>query len=224
MAKVDDITKGEKVQKKVTEFLNSNVKILICVGVALLLLIGILWLIIGLSDRASTAHQIKIDELQNSYRNYFYSSEKSDEELSALKGELQKLASKKKGSYPYLKAQYLLAMIAYDEGSYSEASDLFVSVSEKGQKTYLASLALFNAAVSKEVDGDIQSALEYYQNVYDKFGSDAPEAPKALYNIARLHENSGDLELAKAFLQQLADEYPYSEYGKLAKSKVAMMP
>lgn len=135
---------------------------------------------------------------------------------------LNQLAQKGKG-YPALKAKYLLGLFAFTEGSYQEAIYRFNDVYTSGKNTYFQSLALANAGASAENLGDVQLALEYYTRVIDEFGFEAAEAAKALFAQGRIEEGRGNNELAKATFQQLADQFPSSEYGKLALNRVAFL-
>lgn len=167
----------------------------------------------------------EIDLLESDYM--IFQSLGEDDESYAQKREelllgLNALASKGKG-YPALKAQYLLGLFAFTEGSYREAIDHFNGVYQMGKNTYFQSLALANAAASAENMGDVQQALEYYTRIIDEFGFEAAESPKALFAQGRLEEGRGNTDLAKATFQQLADQFPNSEYAKLALNRIAFL-
>jgi TolA-binding protein len=66
-------------------------------------------------------------------------------------------------------------------------------------------------------------ALEYYTKLIDEYGNNVAESPKALFGQARLQEKSGNTELAKATFQQLADQFPSSEFAKLARNKLVLL-
>ena len=66
-------------------------------------------------------------------------------------------------------------------------------------------------------------ALEYYTRIIDEYGFTAAESPKALFGQARLQQKMGNLELAKATFQQLADQFPNSEFAKLATNSLAVL-
>ena len=144
-------------------------------------------------------------------------------EVATLKWELAALAKKRGKSYPVVKALYLQGLIAYQEEAYAEATTYFLSVVERNRDGYLAPLALFNAGVSSEQLGDSLKAIEYYQRVYDNYGNDAVESPRALFSLARLYEAEGEKELARAMFQQLSDEFPASEFARLAKNRLVTL-
>lgn len=226
MANKNEITSG-KLESKFNAFLGANKKILIIVAVAIVVAVLGLWIGLSVADNKADAAQLAIDKLQATYSEWNLLEDQTTDEAVATKeslvGELSAIASKNGKSYPVLKAKYLLGLVKYEDGAYAEALDHFVAVAEKGSETYLGSLGLFNAGVASEQLGNPDKAMEYYQSVYDTYGADAAEAPKALFSIARLHETNSNIDLAKAVLQQLADEFTASEYAKLAKSRLVVL-
>ncbi len=171
--------------------------------------------------------QLLIDNLQKSYTTWSSLEDKSSAEalksFDSLVAELNALASKGGSKYPSVKAQYLLGMAYYGQENYEMALNNFLESAKKGKGTYMESLSIMNAAAVSEQLGNNVKALEYYQRVWDTFGNSAAEAPKALFSIARLHEFNGNITLAKAVFQQLADEFPTSEYAKLAKTRLVIL-
>ena len=109
------------------------------------------------------------------------------------------------------------------EEDYQGALDTFKKVYDGSKQTYLGSLALANAAASAENLGNDTLALEYYTRIIDEYGFTAAESPKALFGQARLQQKMGNLDLAKATFQQLADQFPNSEFAKLATNSLAVL-
>ena len=227
MANNMDTEKTGKLVGTFSSFLGTYKKLLSIIGIALLLGLVALW--IGLSVAASNAdkRQLLIDGLQADYTTWVALADKTTAEAKAsteaLVSDLQALASKGGSKYPELKAEYLLAMVNYTNEDFTTALDGFLKIADIGKDLYLGTLALINAAVASEQLGDKVKALEYYQRVYDTYGKETPESPKALFNVARLQEANNNATLAKAVLQQLADEFPNSEYAKLAQSRLVVL-
>lgn len=227
MAKKNETTTSGKIESKFNNFLIAKKKLLIIVAVAVLVIVTGLWIGLSIADSRADNLQLSIDNLQRTYSEWTYLEDKTTSEAESMKDsletELSDLASKGGKSYPVLKAEYLLGLISYEDGAFDVALDHFLTVAEKGSQTYLGSLALFNAGVASEQLGEIGKALEYYQSVYDTYGSEAAEAAKALFSVARLHEAQGNNDLALAVFQQLADEFSASEYAKLAQTRLVML-
>jgi TolA-binding protein len=227
MANMMDTEKTGKLVGTFSSFLGTNKKLLSIVGIVLLLGLVGLWIGLSVADSNADKRQLLIDGLQENYSTWVALADKTTAEAKAsaetLVSGLQALASKGGSRYPELKAGYLLAMVNYTNGDYAKALDGFLKVAANGKDSYFGPLSLTNAAVASEQLGDKAKALEYYQRVYDTYGKETPEAPKALFNVARLQEANNNVALAKAVLQQLADEFPSSEYAKLAKSRLVVL-
>lgn len=227
MAKTTETTSSGRLANSFNAFLVAKKRLLIIIAAAILLAVAILWISLSVADNRAEDLQVAIDNAQRTYSEWVFLEDKSSAEGQSMREslveDLSQLAQKSGRSYPVLKAEYLLGLISYEEGAYNEALENFLAVSQKGSGTYLGSLALFNAGVASEQLGDHMNALEYYQRVYDTYGSDAAESAKALFSVARLHERAGNTELARAVLQQLADEFAASEYAKLARSRLVVL-
>jgi tetratricopeptide (TPR) repeat protein len=220
-----ELTVAERLEKSLNSLLGRNRKVFLIVLIVIVVaLIGL-----GIGSSVSKSNLNKqfnlIDELEATYAEIqSMDSEAADYQTKygELLTQLQDLSGK--GSkYPAIKAEYLLGMIAFEKGEYQNALDSFYSVYEKSKETYMGSLSLSNAAATAEELKDNTLALEYYTKLIDEFGFSAAEAPKALFAQGRLQENGGNLELAKATFQQLADQFPSSEFGKLAKNRLALL-
>ncbi|MFA7128006.1 MAG: tetratricopeptide repeat protein, partial [Sphaerochaeta sp.] len=166
-----------------------------------------------------------IDQLETTYSE-IQAMDSEEEGYQAkyddLLAQLTDLASKN-DKYPALKAEYVLGMISFEKKEYQKAVDSFLAVHAKAEGNYLGSLSLSNAAASAEELGNDSLALEYYTQLIDEFGFTAAESPKALFGQGRLQEKSNNLDLAKATFQQLADQFPSSEYAKLAINRLALL-
>lgn len=228
MAQKEEQGTAVKLEGRFARFFGTHTTLLIVIGIAVVVVVAGLWIGLSVSERNALENQRAIDELQVSYSEWAALEDKSTPEAQAAMEELvtklSDLAGKRAKSYATIKAQYLLGLVSYTNGEYAEARTHFEQAAKKGEGTYLASLSYYNAAVASEQLQDTAKALEYYQIVYDRYGDESAEAPKALFSIARLYEAENELRLARAVFQQLADEYPASEYAKLAKSRLLFLP
>lgn len=220
-----DLSLAERMEKALNGFLARYKKILIIVLAVIVIALIAVGIVTSVNNKSLQNQFNLIGKLETSYSELqalssddaTYQSKHDD-----LVGQLKTLAAEGK-KYPNLKAQYLMGMVSYDAKNYQEAIDAFVAVYSKANGSYLGSLSLTNAAVSAEELGNDSLALEYYTKVIDEFGLSSAEAPKALFGQGRLQEKAGDNTLAKAVLQQLADQFPTSEFAKLATNRLALL-
>lgn len=220
-----EITLAERIEGSLNGFLARNKKIAIIVLAVVVVGLVALGIVTSVNQKNLQAQFNTIDLLETSYSDLQVIGSEDEgyqAKYDELVAGLQDLASKSK-KYPGIKAQYLLGMLSFDKKEYQKALDSFLVAYSNAGKNYLGSLALTNAAVSAEDLGNDALALEYYTKVIDEFGLSAAEAPKALFGQARLQEKSGNTDLAKATFQQLADQFPTSEFGKIAINRLALL-
>ncbi|MGE4453208.1 MAG: tol-pal system YbgF family protein [Sphaerochaeta sp.] len=220
-----DLTLAERIEGSLNGFLGKNKKLLIIITVVVVVGLATLGIVLSVSQKNLQEQFNQIDQLEASYAEFQAmgtDDEAYQETYDELVAGLQELADKGT-KYPSLKAEYLLGMVAFQDEEFQTAVDRFIAVYSESDGNYLGSLALANAASSAEELGNDSLALEYYTKILDEFGFDAAESPKALFGQARLQEKSGNTELAKATFQQLADQFPTSEYAKLATNRLALL-
>ncbi|MGH0054396.1 MAG: tetratricopeptide repeat protein [Sphaerochaetaceae bacterium] len=220
-----EITLAERIERSLNRFLGNNRKLLLIVVIVIIVGLATLGIVLSVRQNNLQEQFDQIDQLEDSYT--AFQALGSDDEsyletYDELVAGLTEL-SDKGSNYPNLKAEYLLGMIAFQTEEYQKAVDNFISVYSEADGSYLGSLSLTNAAVAAEELGNDSLALEYYTKIIDEFGFNAAESPKALFGQARLQEKEGNIELARATFQQLADQFPTSEYAKLATNRLALL-
>jgi len=218
-----EVSFQNRVEESLALFFQKNKSVLIISVAVIVLALAILIITLAVSSSQAEKNQQLIDELSLQYDEWISSSETDSAVPQDLIQGLEALTSTKKSAYPALKAEYLLALISAGQEQWSDAASRLETLAKNGKDTYFASLAWFNLAVVSEAMGDSEAALGYYQQVYDETEGRAAESARALLSVARLHEEAGDTDLAKAVLQQLADEFPESEYAKLALSHLVLL-
>lgn len=219
-------TKSEKMQNSLSNFIIGNRKLLIILGGVVLAVLIALGVVLYVNDRNLEKRFSQIDSLQSTYTSLMAedaSGEGYQEKLDSLVADLKALSVSGGKKYPGARAEYMLGLVYWDLADYQQAMDAFLNAHSRMPSTYLGSLSLFNAGACAEELGDDVKAIEYYQRIWDDYGNQAAESPKALFGIARLNEKAGNTELAQATFQQLADEFPSSEYAKLAQNRLLLL-
>ncbi len=223
----DQLTSSEKIAMKTESFFAKNAKVLSITGIAVILLVIVALVVTMVMNNSAEKDFTAVAQLEESYNNLLVLDPSSDEYKSASEtflSDAEALVSKSGDSYPVLKANYLTGLYYAENENWTEAQSAFEAVASNAGTTYLASLSYMNAAACAENSGNQTTALEYYNRVWDEFGAEAPEAPKALFNVARIYEEQGDTELAKATFQQLIDQFATtSEYAKMASARLVTL-
>lgn len=221
-AKQPEQSGADKMLNGISGFFVKNKKVVIMVLCAALVALAVLAILLVMNDRKQDELQSRIDGLQTKCEELFQKVEYTAEEYSELLAEIQEVEQAGKDSYAGVKAAYVLGLCYLNAKDYANAYDFFMKASAKDSVSYLAPLAVFNAAVCKENLGDTQAAMSLYERVPADFGYDTGIAPKALFNSARLHLANGDIDLARSAFQQIVDQYSSassgSEYAALSKN------
>lgn len=214
--KKEELSAEERISDRIAEFVQKKKDLIIGLLIFLVILIIVVVISVSSTNKAKEKAQIRIDELEQRYEAYVQdNSEESYEELSAAL-----LKAEKGKRYPSAKAAYLLGLLQASEKDYSSAIESFEKCYKIGKKInkdfYLSALALLNEAVCEEELNNTEKALELYEKVTEF--KDNGAAPKAIFSMGRIYYESSKLDLAKSSFQLLADQYPYSEYSKLAQN------
>jgi len=140
-------------------------------------------------------------------------------EVEALLGELNAFAPSTFG-YAAAKGYAMTADIYAARSEWALAEEAWLHSAEKGAKTYLAPISLFNAAAAAEEQNKLEEALDYYSKSI-AFPGIFAAAHRARFNIGRVHEARNDKEAAKeayrALIEEGADD---SGWAKLAQSRI----
>ena len=221
-----ELTATEKVAGKVEGFFSKNGKLIAIAAAAVIVIVIAVGIIVTVTGNNTEKKFEAIAKLDSQYTAITAMDETTDEYKTAVSQFLSDadalIASSK--DYPGIKANYLKGLYEFSQKNYSAAASIFEAVSISANGTYLGSLSLMNGAAAYENAGNKDKALEFYNKVWDNYGKNAGESPKALFNIARIYEEKGDKELAKATYQQLIDEFGTTgEYAKLASSRVIVL-
>lgn len=223
MSNKDNFNKKEDkvIEGNVSTFLSENSKLIKYIVLAIVVIVVVIGVVNISMNRKALKNVDALETAQTELASATSADKESatyQEDLDKAIADLQALETAK--GYVGLKATYLLALQSFSDKDYQVALDSFLTISDKASGTYLGSLSLSNAAVCAEQLGDQAKVIEYCQKLIDVYGNDAAETPKAMFTLARIYEKQGNADLAKGRFQQLADQFPNSEYGKLAKNSL----
>lgn len=128
-------------------------------------------------------------------------------------------------SYPrYYAAQralYIRGRIYFQTATWEGAKDSFVEIADRFPKSYLAPIALVNAATAMEEAEKFDDAIKLLVRVTEEFLS--PEVPAVLFSLGRLHETTLDPDGALRYYNRLLDEHPSSGWTNLAQTRIIVI-
>jgi tetratricopeptide (TPR) repeat protein len=142
--------------------------------------------------------------------------------LSTMVDELSAFAAANNG-YASARAYMALASIHADMKDWSAAETAWVAAAAKLPKSYLAPVALYNAAGAAEEKGDADKAIVLYNRCIVEFGNSFPLAPRAYLALGRLHEEKNDRASAAEAYKKIVELWPYDNWTKLANSRILFL-
>lgn len=220
------LTASEKMTQSVDSWLGRHIKLIASIVIAVVAVIVIAAIVTVVVNNAQSKRYEKLDAVTASYA-----------EFSAMDGDAEGYAEAKNNviagaeelaknpkNYPGAKANLILADMAFDDGDYNKAIELYSLVASSQTKTFLREVALMSLAASYEENGDKAAALKVYNDFFDEYDTESFYSSRALFNAARLTEET-DKALAISIYEQLIAYFESynSEYAKLAKSRVAQL-
>ena len=215
--KTKELTTEQKLQNNISGFFERNLKLLVICSVAVVVVVLAVVIITSSVKKANDNAMINIQDLENKVLSY---TTLEDDDKASLIADLEKAEQGK--AYVSLKASYLKGLAYYLGEQYQEAYDAFMVSVDKDSASYIAALAIVNAAACQEALGNATAAVELYTRVSNDFEISSVGA-KALFNTGRIYYQQGNKELAKTVFSQLVDKYPSSEYSALANDILVLM-
>ncbi|AEJ61395.1 hypothetical protein Spith_1123 [Spirochaeta thermophila DSM 6578] len=144
-----------------------------------------------------------------------------DEEVLSLEEDLKGVVDTYGKAYPSQRAMYLLGHLAFWQEDWDDASIWFDRLAKEFPRSYLAAVALLDAAAARENLGDTSGATTRYEKVIEAGFSVLK--PRALFSLGRLKESSGDREGARQIYTQLLEDYPSSQWSHLARDRMIFL-
>jgi tetratricopeptide (TPR) repeat protein len=207
--------------ERINGFLRDNRrKIFICLGIATVALAAF----VGAVAVRDTLREGAISRVEDFTRRYeeirfTITDESNAEKAAALAADLSAFASKNSG-YPGSRAYALLAGIHGDKKEWAEAERAWQNAAKKAGESYLAPVALFNAAVAAEEQGKTAEAVALYAECL-ALSESFPSSPRAQFAIGRLEEKQGNKENALEAYRTLRTKWPNDTlWRNLAQSRI----
>lgn len=212
-----ELSAEEKLQNRISGFFERNAKTLLICAAVLVVLVAIVVTVTAVSSANREKAMVRIQSLEETVVGAYAGME------DAAKADvISSLEAEEKGkSYVSFKASYLKGLAYFQDEKYQASYDAFMACVSKKSDSYLAPIALVNAAAAQEALGNTTEALDLYNRVTSDYKESGMGA-KALFNTGRIYFQQGNTALALSVFNQLIDKYPSSEYSALAKNIVSV--
>ena len=213
----------ENFGEKIIGFIQRNRKgIFVSACVIIILLAGLI-VFLSLQDVFRKKAISEVEELNLKYEDLRLLIDDShyDAEINTLLSDLDAFINRNKRGFAGGKAWSITAGIHSAKKDWQKAEEAWLNAAKSGNKTYLAPLAFFNAAVAAEELGKIELAIEHLEKAL-AHPFEFPSAPRAQFSIGRLYEHLNNYPAAiEAYRTILIDWQDIPVWPHLARSRIA---
>jgi len=225
------------INEKVNDFVQKNRRALLIVVLAIIvILIGFITAL-SVNSKIQEKAFSKIDDFNTRYealQSYIGGDAAAQDaataqdtaakqaDISALQNELAAFAKKNTG-FAAARAYSLSANIFEAQQNWAEAEKAWSACAKAAPKSYLAPVAVFNAAVAAEEQGNTDSAIGLYTQAMG-YGDSFPAAARAQFSVARLEESRSNKDAALTAYRNLVSKWPNDPvWTNLAQSRIMVL-
>ena len=221
----DELTLDEKIGELIQK---NRMRLLVGLGAIVLIIAG--FIIFSVAKEKSLSNALsKLDTLNRRYENLRASILSEEEmsvselsELGLLLAEITEFEMKNSG-FPAARAYSISANIYVDQKNWASAEEKWLKAANASPKTYLAPIAVFNAAVAAEEQGNIDTAIAHYTQAAG-YGESFPSAARAQFSIGRLEESRNNRNSAVAAYRNLLANWPDEPvWSNLAQNRLLVL-
>ena len=225
MANTQEKTGLQKFTAWLSAFLSNNLKIILIVLAAGLLVIVGLTVTAMMGNKKLDASAAEIGNLEKIYEEEWLAAEEEDKASIAekIKTGADEIVSEYTGYYAAQKALMIAGNVSYELEEWENAVDFYKGIADGYADSFLAPISLMYAASAEEENGNIDSALLLYNRVIDEYPDCAQEIMRARFNAGRLEESLLNFDNAEEHYNLLIDEDPQDPWSLLAQSRLLVI-
>ncbi len=222
MAHTQEMTTKQKILNSFSAFLQKNRILLIVIFAVILAFVIGFAIYTEVSKNISENSALQAENLQSEYQSWKGETDttKKSELEKKLNALMEETLKKHPNSYGAQRALFISGEMAFEQKFFDKAAESFKKLGESFPRSYLAPVALFNAAVAYEEGGNADEAIAQYAKLVEKFEKTAPQIPHALFSLGRLYEEKNDFAKASEWYDKLIDNFSASSWTNLAKDRI----
>jgi tetratricopeptide (TPR) repeat protein len=215
--------------EKISELIQRN-RMQLLVGLAAIVLVIAAFVIVSVASEKSQSDALsKVDAFNRKYEKLKTSLSGGEAldvsqqlELGILLVEVTEFEKKNSG-FAAARAYSIDASINMDQKNWGAAEEKWLKAAETAPKSYLAPIAVYNAAVAAEEQGNIESAIAYYSKAAG-FGDSFPAAARAQFSVGRLEESRSNRDSAIEAYRNLLAKWPNETiWPNLAQNRLLVL-
>ena len=217
----DHIESVKTPAEKIAEIIRTNSKKIILFSFLVILVLIFIAVMDIVSSKKEEKALLQAEKIEEAYTQWQNSADADKQNVSEnLLTLIEESQNRFEGTYAALRATYTKGLYLAEMEKWDESMEAFLSVSREFSDSYLAPVALFNAASISDQAGDKEKALSLFESINTQYATVSADIPEVLFNIGRLNEELGKADKALENYQRIIDEYSSSSWTNIAKSRI----
>ena len=214
-----------RIKHGLTNFIQKYRSALLGLVIAIVVVFGALAIWSQIDSAVKKDYAAKIEKSQEDFSAWEAETDsvKKAELGKALEDELAVIEAKAPVSIGLLKAWFIHGNYWSSQGKWSEAANAYRTVFDKDPRSYLAPIALNNAAVAWEEAGDLAKAISTYELFLKDFSKNAILGPQVYFSQGQILEKLNKKAEALTSYQTLASTHPESNWTKLGRDRIILL-
>jgi len=204
---------------RIAQWIQKRKKILLTILAVLVVVLIVLGIVNGLSsakNRKAAANLLEFEELYSQWNNA--TTEEREGFVQDIRNKFEEIENEYSGTYAHQRGLFMMGDLYFANEKWEDSLDKYLSLAGMYSKSYLAPVALYNAAAAAEELGNNEKAVENYQRISAEY-AESSLAPRSLFSVGRLQEQKS-IEQALSAYNSLIELYPQSNWTKLARSRI----
>ena len=176
-------------------------------------------------NRRAEASAVIVEDLQRDYQEWLTAVDEDRKESleQRCREQIQDILDRYPRNYAAQRAFMVLGGMEFELENWTEAEKSFKSLYDRFPESYLGAVALWNLSVVYERTEAPEAALESLETLESGFRDTYPDMPHVLFNLGRMEESFGDREGALERYNDLVDNFPRSNWTKLARDRIIFL-
>jgi tetratricopeptide (TPR) repeat protein len=225
----DELTLSDKIKERIGDLIQKN-RVQFLTALAAIVLVIIAFVVISVVREKTQSNALsKVDAFNRRYESIKESLSGEEDldssrqmELGILSLELTEFENKNSG-LAAARAYIINANISMDQKNWETAEEKWLKAAEAAPKSYLAPIAVYNAAVAAEEQGRIEQAIAYYSRAAG-YGDSFPSAARAQFSVGRLEESRNNRDSAIEAYRNLLAKWPNEPvWPNLAQNRLLVL-
>ncbi|ORC36593.1 hypothetical protein B4O97_05885 [Marispirochaeta aestuarii] len=203
----------------IAQWIQKRKKILLstfAILIVVLAVLGILSSLASAKSRKAAESLVEFEELYTQWNNA--TTEEREGFIEKIVTAFDEIETEYSGTYAHQRGLFMMGDFYFTNEDWENSLDKYLALAGSYSESYLAPVALYNAAAACEELGDNERALENYRRISDEY-SESALAPRSLFSVGRLEEQISADQALSAY-NELIESYPQSNWTKLARSRI----